>query len=71
MATMEWLAMFLATKVVLLENGFLDHKPLLAYLTSFSKSRQKPWCFKHMWLEEEGCRDTIEQLGFMTPHVSL
>ena len=37
MATIDWLAMFPATKVVLLESGFLDHKPLLTYLTSISK----------------------------------
>nr|POF25158.1 putative ribonuclease h protein [Quercus suber] len=24
------------------------------------KFRNKPWRFEHMWLEEEGCRDTVE-----------
>ena len=59
-ATMEWLDKFPATKVIHLECGSSDHKPILIYLNGIPKLQQKPWRFEHMWSEEEGCRDTIE-----------
>ena len=59
-ATMDWLDKFPATKVIHLECGLSDHKPILISLNGIPKLRQKPWHFEHMWLEEEGCRDTVE-----------
>lgn len=59
-ATMEWLDKFPATKVIHLECGLSDHKPILICLNGIPRSRHKPRRFEHMWLEEEGCRDTIE-----------
>ena len=59
-ATIEWLDKFPATKVVHLECGSSDHKPILICLNGIPKPRNKPWRFEHMWLEEEGCRDTVE-----------
>ena len=59
-ATMEWLEKFSATKVIHLECGSSDHKPILICLNGIPKLRNKPWRFEHMWLEEEGCRDTVE-----------
>ena len=59
-APMEWLDKFPATKVIHLECGSSDHKPILICLNGIPRSRNKPWRFEHMWLEEEGCRDTVE-----------
>ena len=57
---MDWLEKFPTTKVVHMECGFSNHKPIFIYLNGIPKNRQKSWHFEHMWLEEEGCRDTIE-----------
>ena len=57
---MDWLEKFPTTKVVHMECGFLNHKPIFIYLNGIPKNRQKSWHFEHMWLEEEGCRDMIE-----------
>ena len=57
---MEWLDKFPATKVIHLECGSFDHKPILICLNGIPKHRQKPWRFEHMWLGEEWCRDTVE-----------
>ena len=59
-ATMDWLGKFPTTKVIHLECGSSDHKPILICLNGVPKFRNKPWRFEHMWLEEEGCRDTVE-----------
>ena len=59
-ASIEWLDKFPATKVIHLECGSSDHKPILICLNGIPRSRNKPWRFEHMWLEEEGCRDTVE-----------
>nr|POF14797.1 hypothetical protein CFP56_33006 [Quercus suber] len=34
---------------------------LLNSINGIPKIRQKPWRFEHMWLEEEGCKETIEE----------
>ena len=60
-ATMEWIEKFPATKVIHLECGSSDHKPIRVRLNGIPKIRQKPWRFEHMWLEEEGCRETVEE----------
>ena len=59
-ATMEWLEKFPTTKVIHLECGSSDHKPILICLNGIPRHRNKAWRFEHMWLEEEGCRDTVE-----------
>ena len=55
-ATMEWIEKFPAIKVMHLECGSSDHKPILICLNGIPKIQQKPWHFEYMWLEEEGCR---------------
>ena len=60
-ATMKWIEKFPVTKVMHLECGSLDHEPILIRLNGIPKIRQKPWRFKHMWLEEEGCRETVKE----------
>jgi len=57
---MEWLDKFPATKVIHLECGSSDHKPILICLDGIPKLWQKPWRFEYTWLEEKGCKDTIE-----------
>ena len=42
-ATMEWLEKFSATKVIHLECGSSDHKPILICLNGIPKLRNKPW----------------------------
>ena len=51
---------FLATKVVHLECGTSDHKPILILLAGIPKHLQKLWRFEQMWMEEEGCHEAIE-----------
>ena len=60
-ATMEWIEKFLATKVMHLECGSSDHKPILIRFNGIPKIRKKPWRFEHMWLKEEECRGTVEE----------
>ena len=58
--TMEWLEKFPATKVIHLECGSSNHKPILICLNGIPKLSKKPWRFEHIWLKEEGCRDMVE-----------
>ncbi|XP_050253672.1 uncharacterized protein LOC126699744 [Quercus robur] len=58
---MEWIEKFPATKVMHLECGSSDHKPILICLNGIPKIRQKPWRFEHMWMGEEGCKDVVEE----------
>ena len=44
-ATMDWLDKFPATKVVHLECGSLDHKPIVICLNGIPSHQQKPWRF--------------------------
>ena len=58
-STVDWLTMFSATKVVHLESGTSDHKPIMIYLASIPKRINKPWRFEQMWMRDEGCREAI------------
>ena len=59
-ATMDWLDKFLATKVVHMECGSSNHKSIVICLNGIPSCHQKPWQFEYMWLEEDGCMDTVE-----------
>lgn len=59
-ATMDWIDKFPATKVVHLECGSLDHKPIVICLNGIPLRRQKLWHFEYMWLEEDGCVEIVE-----------
>lgn len=63
-STVDWLAMFLVTKVVHLESGTLDHKLIMIYLEGFPKRVNKPWRFEQMWMRDESCREVIEDAWF-------
>ena len=58
--TMEWMDMFPAFKVVHLESVSSNHKPLMIYLAGIPKKINKLWRFEQMWMEEEGCREMVE-----------
>ena len=60
MATIDWLEIFPDTKVVHLECGSSDHKPILIFPTGIPKKNQRPWRFKHIWLKEEGYHASVE-----------
>ena len=59
-ATIDWLIAFPPTKVVHLECGTSNHKLILIMLAGIPKYLQKPWRFKQMWMEEEGCHEAIK-----------
>lgn len=59
-ATTNWLALFPATKVVNMDCGSSDHKPIAIYTNGIPKNSRKPWMFEHMWLEEASCRVTVK-----------
>ena len=59
-ATMDWLDKFPTTKVVHLECGSSDHKSIVICLNGIHSRRQKSWHFEYMWLEEDGCMDTVK-----------
>ena len=37
----------------------LDHKPVIIHPRGVSVRPNKPWHFEQMWLEDEGCHDTM------------
>ncbi|KAK9983952.1 hypothetical protein SO802_033477 [Lithocarpus litseifolius] len=59
-ATIDWLEIFSDTRVVHLECGSSDHKPIVIFLNGIPKKCQRPWRFEHMWLGEEGCHASVE-----------
>ena len=53
-ATIDWLDKFPGTKVVHLECGSLDHKPIVICLNGIPSHRQKPWRFEYMRWKRKG-----------------
>lgn len=60
MATIDWLEKFPHTKVVHLECGTSNQKPIVIFPTCIPKKTQRPWRFEQMWIDVEGCRDSME-----------
>ena len=58
--TIDWIKMFPATKVVHLECGSSDHKPLVILPKGVQIKHKKPWRFEQMWLEDEGCGKVVD-----------
>ena len=52
--------MFPASKVVHMESGTSDHKPIIIYLVGIPKRVNKPWRSEQMWMRDKGCRGVIE-----------
>ena len=59
-ATIDWIEKFPDTKIVHLECGTSDHKPIMIFPTGIPKKIQRPWRFEQMWIEEEGCHESVE-----------
>ena len=55
----SWFNRFPTTKVRTLVCGSLDHRPLLILPKGFIVKPQRPWRFENLWLENEGCYDTV------------
>ena len=58
-ATTDWIEIFSATKVVHLECGSSNHKPIIILPKGITKRRKKPWRFEQMWLEDPGCKEIV------------
>lgn len=59
-ATMDWIELFPATKVLHLECGSSDHKHLIILPKGIQNKRQKPWRFEQMCLEDASCSEVID-----------
>ncbi|XP_075650090.1 uncharacterized protein LOC142620636 [Castanea sativa] len=59
-ATTDWIDMFPATKVVHLECGSSDHKPLIIRLKGIQIKQQKSWRFEQMWLKDTRCSEVVD-----------
>ena len=57
--TLDWLEIYPATKVVILECGTSNYKPIVIHPCGVPVRENKPWRFEKMWLEEEGCHDMV------------
>lgn len=69
-ATNEWVDLFPATKVHTLEVGSSDHKPILILPSGFVVKQNRPWRFEQMWLEDDGCHDTVAVAWSINPEGS-
>ena len=59
-STVEWLDLFLVTKVQTLSCVTSDHSPILILPNGFGAKLKRPWRFEQMWLENRGCYDTVK-----------
>jgi len=59
-ATTSWLEKFPATKVLHLECGTSDHKPIVKLPEGMPKKNHRPRRFEKMWMEDEGCHGVVE-----------
>lgn len=60
LGTNDWLSIFLASKVSILECGTSDHKPIVIHPLSIPTSKQKPWRFEQIQLEDDGCHESMK-----------
>ena len=59
-ATMNWIKLFPTTKVLHLECGSSNHKPIIILPKGIQKKCQKPWRFEQMWLEDASCSEVVD-----------
>ena len=52
-------ARFPATMISPLEFASPDHKPIMIHPSGVSERLRKPWRFDQVWLENEGCHETV------------
>ena len=71
LATQAWLVMNPATQVQCLRSNVSNHYPIIIKPKGILGRPCKPFRFKHMWLKENGCSDTVKE-AWMThmPHSS-
>lgn len=69
LGTNDWLSIFPASKVSILECGTSDHKPIFIHPFSIPASKQKPWKFEQIWLEDDGCHESMEAV-WRSSHLS-
>lgn len=58
-ASNDWLEKYPAPKVMVLECGSSDHKPILIHPSGIPVKPNKPWHFEQIWLKDEGCHDVV------------
>ena len=58
-ATQESMNLFPATKVLTLECGTSDHKPIIIHSIGIPGKKQHPWRFEQVWLDDRGCHETV------------
>ena len=58
-ATQESMNLFPATKVLTLECGTSDHKPIIIHPMGIPRKKQHPWRFEQVWLDDRGCHETV------------
>ena len=58
----DWVALFSASKVSHLECGCSDHKPIIIHPLVIPIWHHKPWRFEQVWLQDEGCHKTVEEV---------
>lgn len=57
----DWYNLFPITKVKTLVCASLDHNPILVLPNGVNLKPQRPWRFENIWLEEQGCHDTVKK----------
>ena len=60
-SSVAWYDMFPATKVSTLVCASSDHSPIMVLLEGITSKPQRPWRFEQMWLEKQGCHDTVKR----------
>ena len=60
-STAAWYNLFPTTKVKTLVCASSDHSPILILPDGINVKPQRPWRFEHMWLEEQGCHETVKK----------
>ena len=54
-----WFSLFPATKVRTLSCVSSNHSPIFILPDGIAPKKQKPWRFEQLWLENEGCHDSV------------
>ena len=57
--TQSWLSLFPAIKVVTLECGTSNHKPIIIHPMGIPDRKNHPWHFEQVWLEDKGCHEIV------------
>ena len=52
--------MFLASKTITLQCATSDHKPIIVHPMGIPIKKRRPWHFEQIWMEDEGCHESIE-----------